>query len=83
MAKEVCDAILDLTLTAHDNRSQDQKVAATNLVQGIGVIGTNLLQQYGLPSAVPGMIAAAQTAAAAPRQGSWQTGTNTRPGEGE
>ena len=66
---EVSD-LLKATIVSNAARGADLNgVIDRNLVQGLGVIHNNLIQQHGGVSDDAGLIAALQTAARVPRQG--------------
>ena len=68
MDSTMCNKFEELLISHHLSEGQNLNIVATNLTQSAGIVGVNLMQQYGLPSAVPGLVAAGQVAAGAPKQ---------------
>lgn len=69
MDKDVADKLRALAVSTHLQAEAINSAVWDNIVESTGVIGNNLLQQMGGPSSVPGLIAAANSAARSPAQG--------------
>ena len=72
---QVASAVLALVAGSIKLASEMATVIVQNSAQGLSVVNTNLIHQHGGVGDDPGLIAALQTAAGAPKQGAWD-GTN-------
>ncbi len=65
----VADQITAMVLTGSKSGSELNATVDRNLVQGLGVVSTAMIQQSGSVSDDAGLIAALQTASRVPQQG--------------
>lgn len=65
----VASGMLALIANVAKFATEQNQTVSTNLVQGLGIVNTNLIHQHGGVGDDPGLIAALQTAAGVPSQG--------------